>query len=279
MKDFYKILGVSENASEEEIKSAYKKLAKQHHPDKNQGNKKSEDKFKEMSEAYNLLGDAKKRKEYDQMRRFGGGRGFSGQGNHSSQDVNDLFKNFGFGGRQQGGGSFNDLFEELFNGGNAQPQERTLELTIPFEKSISGGEVSFQVQSQSMRINVPAGVADGEQMRIQHPSMGNFLITIRISPDKTFVRKGNDIYCELNVNFLQAVSGGVVRVSTVYGNKVEVKISAGTPGGTMLKLNGLGVKTSQGTGNMVVTVAIQVPKNLSKKQKELLDEFARNMNW
>jgi DnaJ-class molecular chaperone len=297
MKDYYKILGVGESASEEEIKSAYKKLAKKYHPDKNQGNKTFEEKFKEMSEAYNLLTDAKKRKEYDTMRRFGGRSG--GTTDFSDGfDLNEFMKNFNTGtGRTTGFGrpsGFADILDEMFFGndtGNAyqsRPNSLNVELSIPFEKSIAGGDVEFSMNNsttKTIRVKIPAGISDGGQMHIRHAGTGSadgdILLTVRVQPHKLFTRKDNDVFCEVPVNFAQLVFGSTVRLATLYGEHVDVKIPAGTQSGTMLKLNGLGVRVKGKSGDMFVTAVLAVPSHLTKRQKELLEEFAKSadMKW
>jgi molecular chaperone DnaJ len=287
VKDYYNILGVSQSASDDEIKSAYKSLAKKFHPDKNQGNKQMEDKFKEMSEAYNVLSDPKKRKEYDTLKQFGGRRRNTSYSSDdfSESELNDFIRNFRGTSKSYGFGndtSFSDLLDEMFFG-RAQTQEMQVELSIPFEKSIFGGEVDFAVNrgSNKLRIKLPEGIADGEQLRIHQNNGSDILLTIRIQPDRFFTRKGNDIHCELQVNFAQLVFGSSVRVKTVYGNHVEIKISGGTPTGTVFKLAHLGVKNKNKTGDMFVTLNLVVPKNVSGKQKALLEEMAKElgMKW
>jgi molecular chaperone DnaJ len=294
-KDFYKILGVSETASEEEVKTAYKKLAKKFHPDKNPGNKAFEEKFKEMSEAYNTLSDPKKRKEYDALRRLGAktnnpySPGFS-----DNSDLHEFMRNFNMGGKRSSGsgGSFTDILDEVFFGKGTEQSHRSnelnLELSIPFEKSIFGGDVNFNLANgttRAIRVKIPEGINDGEQLRIRQSGnsaeASDILLTIRIQPDKIFTRKDNDIYCDTAVNFAQLVFGSTVRVKTVYGGNVDVKIASGTQSQTVLKLNGLGVKSKGKVGDMLVTLKVAVPRNLSKKQRELLEEFARSseMKW
>ncbi len=288
MKDYYNILGVSESASEEEIKSAYKALAKKFHPDKNNGNKRMEEKFKEMSEAYNILSDPKRRREYDTMRRFGGRSGSASQGysdNFSESELNDFIKNFKGAGKSYGfggGASFSEILDEMFFGSSAQSPKTHMELSVPFEKSILGGDVDFVMQGgKKIRVRLPEGINDGEQLRIHQNQSPDILLTVRIQPDPFFSRKGNDIYCEVPVNLAQLAFGSSIRVRTVYGNHVDIKVPPGTQSGTVLKLSQLGVRQKGHKGDMFVTLALSTPKNLSKKQKELLEEFAKEsgMKW
>lgn len=290
MKDYYKILGVSQSASDEEIKTAYKALAKKFHPDKNHGNKQMEEKFKEMSEAYNLLSDPKKRKEYDALRQFGGRRtntSYSPTDDFSESELNDFIRNFRGAGKSYGFGSsasFTDLLDEMFFGQSTRGQESNVELSIPFEKSIYGGEVDFVIQhggGRKIRVKLPEGISDGEQLRIHQNNGIDIILTVRVQPDKHFIRKGHDIYCDISVNFAQLVLGSSVRVNTVYGNPIDIKIPAGTQSGTVLKLGGMGVKSKGKKGDMFVTLNLTVPANLSSKQKELLEMFAKDsgMKW
>ena len=290
MKDYYKILGISESATESDIKRAYKSLAKKLHPDRNHGNKQSEEKFKEMSEAYNILSDNKKRKEYDAMRRFRGTRSGSGSenpDNYSDSELHDFMRNFRSAGKSYGFAnkpSFADILDEMFGGNTTRKSETTVDLTIPFNKSIVGGDVNFVVNNgntRNLRVKLPEGIKEGEQLRIHQNNAPDILLTIHIQPDPTFSRKGNDIYCDIPVNLAQIVFGSTVRVKTVYETYVDVKIPNGTQSGTMLKLSQLGVRHNGTKGDMYVTLMLLIPNNLTKKQKELFEAFAKeaSMKW
>lgn len=271
LKDYYHILGVSESASDEQIKSAYKKLAKQYHPDKNPGNKQSEERFKEISEAYNVLSDPKARKQYDSMRRFG---------HHETSegfDFSDFFKGFGFNRQYAGGqgGSFTDLFEELFT--RASGGSNVYEVTIPFEKSIHGGDIELTLDHRRVRVRIPAGIEDGAELHMTGDGGAGWRLRIHVQPDGFFTRKGNDIHCDIAVNYIQLALGSTVRIRTIYNGRIDVRIPAGTQPGTRLRIPGAGVKSSRGHGDMYVRVTLEVPKSLTKKQKEALEAFGKAM--
>lgn len=280
MKDYYQILGISENATDDQIKQAYKRLAKQYHPDRNPGNAKFEEKFKEMSEAYNVLSDPKKRKEYDSMRRFGGRQGFATS--DADFDWRDFMKDF----RSQAQGfgqstSFSDIFDDMFFGsGRTRQKESEVEIRVPFLKAVRGGDVEFQYNNgnvRTLRVRLPEGIADGEKIRVNPVDGPSVLVTVRVQPDNSYSRKGQDIYFEVRLNMAQLILGTSIRVNTVYDNQVDVKIPPGTQPGTVLKLGGLGVKGKGKKGDMFVTVHASIPKHLTRKQRELLEEFAREV--
>jgi len=275
MKNYYDILGVSESASTDEIKTVYKKLAKQYHPDKNPGDKAAEERFKEVSEAYNVLSDEKARRQYDSMRRFGGGSAADGF------DFSEFFKGFGFNRQYAGGsGGFSDLFEDLFSHGGRRANAPSYEAQISFETAIRGGEVELQIDGQRIKIRVPAGIEDGASLNVRGPA-GDFILRIRVHADSFFSRKGRDIFCEISVNFAQLVMGSKVRIRTVYGNRIDVKIPSGTQPGTSLRVGGAGIQDQSGKGDMFVRLNMIVPRNLSEEQKVLLQKFAEStdMKW
>ncbi len=271
MKDYYQILGVSESATTAEIKSAYKRLAKQFHPDKNPGNRSAEERFKEISEAYNVLSDEKAKRQYDAMRRTGGRVDADGF------DISDLFKGFGFG-RQYAGarsGSFGDIFEDLF-AGQSPTRDDAYEASIPWEKSIHGGDIEFEIGGRRVKVNIPAGVEDGAKLNVRGPA-GTFILNIRVQPDSLFTRRGFDVYCEISVNIAQLVFGSKIRLRTVYGNKIDVRIPAGTQPGTSLRVSGAGIRDARASGDMYVRLQLTIPRNLTEKQKSLLESFAESL--
>lgn len=275
--DYYSILGVSKNATGADIKKAYRKLALQHHPDRNKGNKESEEKFKEVTKAYEVLSDPQKRQTYDQFgeaafeQPFGGAQGpFGGAqgGQYGPFTYTYSTGNFDFGG-------FSDpfeIFEQFFGGGSpfGRTQRRpTYSLTISFMDAVKGATKKVNLGGKTVNIKIPAGVNDGSRIRF-----GEADVVIEVIPDKKFQRQGYDIVSEQELSFPQAALGDTIEVETVEG-KVKIKIPPGTQPQTLIRLRGKGVKLLRGTGHgdHYVRIKITVPKNLTGKQKELLKEF------
>jgi DnaJ-class molecular chaperone len=279
-KDYYSILGVSKSATETDIKKAYRKLALEHHPDRNKGNKDSEAKFKEVTKAYEVLSDPQKKQTYDQF-----GEAAFEQG---GQGAGGPFGGFGQQGGQYGpftytysnGGNFDfggfsdpfEIFEQFFGGGNpfGRTQRRsTYSLTISFMDAVKGATKKVNLGGNTQTIKIPAGVNDGSRIRF-----GEADVVIEVIPDKKFQRQGYDIVSEQELSFPQAALGDTIEVETVEG-KVKIKIPQGTQPETVIRLRGKGVKLLRGTGHgdHYVRIKITVPKNLTGKQKELLKEF------
>lgn len=286
-KDYYQILGVTESSSDSEIKSAYRTLAKKYHPDTNQDNKSAEDKFKDASEAYGVLSDSKKRQQYDQMRKYGGGFGGGGYDFSGNQPgVEDLFG---------GGGGFGGMFEQMFSGGRTQRrpgprkgQDIDVEVEIPFELAISGGKHSFRVNlggsNKTITIKVAQGSSVGTVLRLRGQGQdgmmggpaGDMRVKLRVGTHATFRREGMDIHSDVNINIVQAALGTAVKVTTVDDRLVELKISAGTQSGRTFRMRGLGVKSAAGKGDAYVHVNVLTPANLNKEQEKLLKKFAQS---
>lgn len=300
-KDYYNVLGVNENASESDIKRAYRDLAKKYHPDANHGDKKAEAQFKDISEAYSVLSDPKKRQKYDQMRRlgaFGGGQGFDFDGfnfrnSHSGRGGGSSIFEEMFG----GSGGFGDIFGSMFGEGPrtqqrrpARGQDLQTEIEIPFDFAISGGKYSFTVRTSSgnktYNINIPQGVASGHKMRLKGQgepaygpgASGDLLITIQVASHPDFRREGLDVHSDITVNIVQAVLGSVATVKTVEGKTVELKIPAGTQSGRIFRLRKMGVKNKNGAGDHLVHVNVTTPTHLTRKQEKILKEFAAEAN-
>lgn len=357
-KDFYDVLGVSKDASQDEIKKAYRKLSKKYHPDINQG-EGAEEKFKEVSEAYETLSDDQKRAAYDQYGHastdpnFGGG-GFGGQG---------------FGGSTQGFGGFEDIFDQFFGGGggrrrnpNAPRKGKDLQyvMDLDFEEAIFGKEKTIKYRRQEecsncegsgakpgtspqtcsqcggsgsinaerntpfgrvmtqqacptcqgtgqeikekcevcqgsghtreetrVKVNVPAGVEDGNQMRLDQKGdsgknggpYGDLYVVFHVRESDTFERHGSEIYLELPINVVQAILGDEVQVPTVHG-KVKFKVPAGTQPETTFRLRNKGAPKLRGNGNgdQHITVKVMIPKDLNDDQVRSIEEFAKASN-
>ncbi len=355
-KDFYRVLGIAENASAAEIKKAYRKLAKQYHPDANPNDNAAAERFKEISEAYSILSDEDKRKKYDQMRKFGGfGRGAgqsagtgggAGQGGISFEDLGGL-------------GGFGDIFGSIFDMGRrrgrpAGPQRGQnveyaveiplalaarggkLPVTIPVTEecptcggngakpgttpipcpecsgtgTVTFGQGGFAVtrpcpacygrgtiptdpcptcegrgqvrRQRQIQLTVPAGVETGSQVRLAGQGerggaggpAGDLIITFHVAADRFFERDGLDLVCTVPVNIAQATLGTRIRVRTVDGKRVVLKIPAGTQPGTRFRIKGQGVEKGGRRGDQYVRVDVTVPQQLDEKQETLMREFA-----
>ena len=277
-KDYYAILGLSKNADSATIKKTYRNLARELHPDKTKGDKKLEDRFKEVSEAYEILSDDKKRAEYDEARSlyessayrqqgFGGG-GFTG-------DFNDLFSSGG------------DIFSTIFGGRRAPRRGSDIqaEVTISFRESIFGKEVSLKLASQgnaptSITTRIPAGVSDRAKIRIKgrgapgEAGPGDLYIIVHVTPHPVFGRKGENLTITLPVTFTEATLGADVRVPTIDGDEVTLRITPGSQNGKTLRVKGRGVKKGVNTGDLLVTLEVQVPQRLEPDAKATLEKFA-----
>lgn len=354
-QDFYDVLGVSRDASKDEIKKAYRKLSKKYHPDINK-EANAEDKFKQVSEAYEVLSDDQKKAAYDQY-------------GHASTDPN-FGAGGGFGGGGFGGGGFEDIFEQFFGGGggrrhnpNAPRQGEDLQyvMDLEFEEAVFGKEETIRYNREevcdtctgsgakpgtspktcshcrgagsvnvernspfgrvmtqqtcptcngtgkeivekctschgaghnkkqhSVKVTVPAGVEDGNQMRLQNQGdagtnggyYGDLYVIFRVKASDIFERRGPEIYLDFPINLVQATLGDEVEVPTVHG-KVKFKIPAGTQPGTNFRLKGKGAPRLRGTGNgdQQIKVTVQVPKKLSEEQVEHLRNFAKASNY
>lgn len=276
-KDYYDILGVGKNATADEIKKAYRKLALQYHPDRNK-TKEGEEKFKEVTKAYEVLGNAEKRKTYDQYgaAAFEGGAGqgpFGGQGGQYgpfTYTYNSNGQGFDFGGFSD---PF-DIFEQFFGGGGfgaQRPRRPVYSLTISFDEAVHGVDKEVTINSKKQKIKIPAGVDRGSRIRFDE-----YDVVIDVIPDKKFGREGYDIITEEAISFPQAALGTEVAVKTVDGD-VKIRVPAGTQPGTLIRLSGRGVPRLRGggKGDHYVKVKVTVPKRLSSQQKQLLEDLLK----
>lgn len=275
--DFYQTLGVSKTASADDIKRAYRKLALQHHPDRNKS-PESIAKFKEITKAYEVLSDPQKRATYDQ---FGaaafeqGGPGPFG-GNPFGGAQGGQYGPFTYSYSSNGEtGGFSDpfeIFEQFFGGASpfGQRQRRNVySITIDFMEAVKGTAKKVTIEGKSQTIKIPAGVDDGSRIRFD-----TYDIVVRVRPDKRFQREGADIVTNKEISFTKASLGDVITVETVEGN-VQVRIPAGTQPDTVIRLKGKGMPHLRGSGrgDHYLRIKVQIPKSLSGKQKELLQQF------
>ncbi|MDK2012667.1 MULTISPECIES: DnaJ C-terminal domain-containing protein [unclassified Deinococcus] len=289
-KDYYDVLGVSRGASDADIKSAYRKLAKQYHPDKNAGDEKAAEKFKEIGEAYAVLSDPEKRKVFDQFGHTGQvppgyqGGGFQGGdfGGFDGSQFSDFFQGlFGGAGRRggagfQGGAQVN--LEDLLGGGlGGAGQSRRFvqnvegELQVTLEEAFSGSDEVINVDGKRLSLRVPAGTRDGARLRLagQGPGGGDVLLTIRVLEDARFDLDGDHLTTSVDVPAPVAALGGDVTVQTLSG-KGNLSVPPGSSGGRRMRLRGQGWPKKDGTrGDLYVRLNVTVPTTLSDEQKEL----------
>ena len=363
-KDYYKALGVSKTATPDEIKKSYRKLARKYHPDANKGDAKAEERFKEISEAYNTLSDAKRRKEYDDARSLFGSGGFRppGQGGPGgfSFDLGDLFGGAGADGTTDAGsgGRLGDLLGGMFGGGRSGTQTRPrrgtdieTEATLSFNDAIDGTTVSLRLtgegacptchgtgaksgtvprvcptcqgtgqssrnlgsfafsepckecrgrglvvddpcpscsgsgramSSRTIQARIPAGVADGQRIRLRGKGApgerggpaGDLYVRVHVKPHPIFGRSGDNLTVSVPVTFTEAALGAEIKVPSLRGVPVSVRIPAGTPSGRTFRVRGKGARRKDGTnGDLLATMAVQVPQNLNGAARQALESF------
>ena len=289
-KDYYEILGVKKNASEDDIKKAYRSLAKKFHPDKNKGNKEAENKFKEISEAYAVLSDKEKREQYDRIGREafsfgGGGAGGPFPGFDFSQFTRAGGRRPGAGARRGGSGGFTDIFSDLFGGGGfdegpTRGNDVDAELTIGFREAVLGSTMELTVNGTPIKVKIPEGVAEGQRIRLRGKGSpgamggpaGDLNVLIHVQPHGFFERRGDDIYIDLPITVGEAIRGAQVEVPTIQG-PVRARIPPSTQGGQTFRLTGKGVKRKNGTfGDHYYRVQIAVPREAPADALEKIEE-------
>jgi len=303
-EDYYKTLGVDKNAPEDDIKKAYRKLAMKFHPDRNPGNKQAEEKFKKLSEAYAVLSDQEKRKQYDSFGSDAFRQRYSQEDIFKDFDLNDILKEFGFGGggRTQtftfgrgSGGSGGDPFADLFGGGQGysrqmpqKGQDYEYNISITLEESVFGAEKKLSLQKEDrveeINIKVPPGISNGKKLRLAGKGSpgynrglsGDLYLNITILPHPIFARDGVDIYVEKSVNYSQAALGTTIDVPTLEGTSKRIKIPAGTQNYTKIRMKGYGVPNLKdgGKGDQYVKITVNVPKKLTERQAQLIKKLA-----
>ena len=315
-KDFYSVLGVSKDASPEDVKKAYRKLARKYHPDQNPGDAAAEKKFKDITEANSVLSDPEEREQYDAIRAMGSGARFTaggpagGTGGAGFEDIfGDLF-NGGGGGRRRyttsSGGGFEDLFAQFggaqggdtrfstgggfggqggFGGYQAPPtkgEDIHTTTTIPLRSAYHGTTVKLRRgNGQTTTVRVPKGVKDGQRLKIAGKGHtgpggnGDLFVTVKVKEHPFFTREGQDVHVTVPVTVSEAGLGATVQVPTLDEGHVNLKVPAGTSSGHRMRVKGKGFTSGSTTGNMIVTVQVQLPADLDDAAQDALREFAR----
>ena len=303
--DYYALLGVAKEATPDEIKKAYRKLAMQHHPDRNQGDKSAEEKFKQMSEAYAVLSDPEKRKKYDA---FGSADAFS-----QNVSTDDIFKDFNlddilsqFGMRSSGWGNFKgrraapgaaghgggSAFDDLFGGATAtrervpkKGQDAELPLTVPFHDAMFGGErpIALQIDGEDRRLTVriPAGITTGKKLRVKNEGhkapggRGDLHLLVTVEEDPRFERKGDDLHTTAHISPSTLLLGGSADVETLHGRK-RIKVSGGVPSGTQVRVRGQGAPVlgkPETHGDLYVRLEVPVDGPLTDDQRAAVERL------
>jgi curved DNA-binding protein len=301
--DYYQILGVQKTADPEEIKKAYRKLALKYHPDRNPNNPTAEEKFKKISEAYAVLSDPEKRKQYDSFGSDQFSQKFSREDIFRDFDINQILRDLGFGGAPGAGrrGNFsfrgNDPFADLFGQGrqdfyNAPQKGSDLQynLNITLEESVFGADKKLALQRDQkvdeVNVKIPPGISTGKKLRLSgkgNPGMqsgppGDLYLNINVVSHPIFARDGNDIHIEKSITFTQAVMGTSIDVPTIDGTIKRIKIPSGAQNGTKIRMKGYGAPALRGTGSMkgdqYVKISIEVPRKITDKQLQLIKKLS-----
>ena len=276
-KDYYAVLGVSPDATEKHIQKAYRKLARDLHPDQNPGDTKAEERFKDVSAAYDVIGDPATRTKYDEARRMGPGMGgftsdFPGQTGDISDLINSMF-----------GGGFNQSRSPRPQRGPSHEAQ----LRLSFDEAITGIETSVTSgtgsgKSKAVKIRIPAGVEDGTRLRLKGkggqgtdggPS-GDLIVIIRVSQHEIFEREGKNLLVDMPVSFIDAALGVDIEVPTYSDGLKKLRLPAGTQTGSTFRVKGAGVSDGESNGDLLVTINITVPTDLSESQRDALENLA-----
>ena len=275
-KDYYSVLGVTPEANEKQIQKAYRKLARDLHPDQNPGDTKAEERFKDVSAAYDVIGDPASRSKYDEARRMGPGMGgFSSDFSGQTGDISDLI---------------NSMMRGGFNQSRSpRPQRGTsheVQLRLSFDEAITGIETSVTSgtgsgKSKAVKIRIHAGVEDGTRLRLKGKGghgtdggpNGDLIVIIRVSDHEIFGREGKNLTVNMPVSFIDAALGTDIEVPTYHDGSKKLRLPAGTQTGSVFRVKGGGIQDSESDGDLLVTVNITVPKDLTKTQRTALENL------
>ncbi len=289
-RDYYQILGVSKDIDQAALKKAYRKLAQTYHPDRNPGDKKAEDRFKEITEAYAVLSDKEKRQQYDRFGESGFHQRYSQEDIFRNADLGDLFGNLG-------GAGGEDLFSQLFGGGRqrrrgqrqpAKGQDYSMEIAIPLRLAIEGGERHVEYRSEGqveqIKVRIPAGIEEGAKLRVTGKGgpapaggrNGDLFLKIHIETDAVFTREENNLLVNIRLPYSQLCLGTSAEVATLQGDK-RIKVPAGMQPGGKIRLRGFGVPASAGrpAGDLYAVINAEVPVEIDDQQRKLLEELAK----
>ena len=307
-RDFYEVLGLKKEASADEIKKAFRKKAMRYHPDKNPGDKASEEKFKEVNEAYGILSDVDKRDKYDRFGLAGVDpnaafnddqgqeQGFGNEGGYQHQAWSNFNRTDSGGFQGFSGSSFDDLFGSLFGDtafadshGKARPRKGSdlqTSITVTFEEAAFGTKKQFRLNDKTISLTIPEGVDNGSKISLKGqgtPSPngganGDLIVEIKIRPHGRFMRKGSDLYIDMPITVTQAALGANIVVPTLK-DKVSYKVPAGTQPNTVFRLKGKGIKElkNKKVGDLYVKVILKIPTNLTDEQRDLFDKLDKTL--
>jgi len=284
-KDYYATLSVSKDAPQKEIKKAFRKLAREFHPDNNPDDAVAEARFKEINEAYDTLSDEDERKEYDHVREMGYFVGDQG-GQQQYVRVEDVFGDRSGGSFQDLFGGLGDIFGQVQGGRQQQPrpmagQNLQSDISLTFHEALAGPTKTIGVDGRTVKVKVPQGIADGTKVRLKGKGgpganggpAGDLFVRVHVASHPVFGRTGKrDLTISVPVTFSEAALGAVIQIPTLDGD-TKIRVPAGTQGGTTMKVSGKGVETANGSGDLLVTITLAVPVELSDKQRELLEMF------
>lgn len=292
--DYYKVLGVKQDASQEEIRKAYRRLAKKYHPDINKDDPSAKERFQEINEANEVLGNPERRKKYDEYgENWRHADEYEAQRQRYSSGENGGYDFGGFGGfgdftgRYSNADGFSDFFEQLFGSGFGKQKNQRLDqqatLKISLLEAATTHKQTFSINGENIRITIPAGISDGQKIRLkgygergQNGQRGDLYITFAIEPDPLFTRDGNDLHTTVTTDLYTLMLGGEQTVPTLDGN-VKVTIKAGTQPDSKLRLKGKGFpayKKEGEAGDLIITIKVHLPQ-INEEQKELLTKMKK----